>query len=231
MEIDMKAHPPLLQCRCFFSVIWLVGLLGLSLNALAQQPSDVGLVSLLKGEATYSNGEVGAFKAQAYMRVRQGDRFRLSPGAEVRIMYLGRKKVEAWAGPATFVVTAAGGEYLSGNRPTVDDIPYATPEKLSRSVEMVRLSSIGGVGFRSIVTASKPPSEKEVATAFAAYESMRATAAFDDIEPELNLLPVLQEAGRVADLKVLEAEIAKRRPNDVDIRGLVRAAINALQSR
>jgi len=200
-------------------------------GSFAQATPEVGLVTQLSGDVTYSNGNSPAAKAQGYMKVRQGDRFDLKPGAELRLGYFGASKRELWRGPAVFVATPDGGEQIGGAPPQVDTIPKGVTAKISGTVDMVRLSRAGGVTVRSLASATKPPSDSELSEAMATYESMRATSAFDDVTPELFLVSFLQNARLLDDLKAIEKEIMKRQPANGELQGLVRDVIKTVENR
>lgn len=192
----------------------------------ADAGGDVGLVNALQGDVSYQGKDGPARKAQAYMRLRHGDRIVLAAGASIRISYTTASRQEAWTGPGSFVATSAGGELLKGNKPEVSQLPAAVPQKLARVSELMNTSRVGGLVVRSakVQTAS---SKEEVAAAVATYESMRATAAPSDVTPELFLYSVFQEHGMVDDLKIVAREMMLRQPDNAEIQQLAKAALAA----
>ena len=76
-------------------------LLAVTLGAGAQS-SDVGLVNQLSGDVAYTAQGGTQSKAQAFMKVRQGDRFSLPAGAQLRLVYFNGSRQETWKGPASF---------------------------------------------------------------------------------------------------------------------------------
>src|SRR5688572_4261156 len=65
----------------------------------AQAAEDVGLINQLNGDVSYASGGANA-KAKAYMKVREGDRFSVPSGAQLRIVYFKGGRQEAYSGPA-----------------------------------------------------------------------------------------------------------------------------------
>jgi hypothetical protein len=187
---------------------------------------DVGLVNALQGDVSYQGKEGPARKAQAYMRVRHGDKITMASGASIRISYTTANRQESWTGPGTFVATSGGGEVLKGSKPDVVQLPAAVPQKLARISELMNTSRVGGLVVRS-VTAQKPSNKEEVADAMAAYESMRAKALPSDVTPELFLYSVFQEHGMVDDLKIIARDMLNRQPDNPEIQQLVKAALSA----
>lgn len=188
--------------------------------------SDVGLVNALQGDVSYQSKDGPARKAQAYMRVRHGDKIQVAAGASIRISYTTASRQESWTGPASFVATSSGGELLKGSKPEVAQLPAAVPQKLARVSELMNTSRVGGLVVRS-VKAQTATSKEEVAAAVATYESMRAAAAPSDVTPELFLYSVFQEHGMVDDLKIVAREMMLRQPDNAEIQQLAKAALAA----
>ncbi|MSQ53175.1 MAG: hypothetical protein EXR28_14960 [Betaproteobacteria bacterium] len=90
--------------------------LGFAAGAQAQAP-DVGLVNLLQGEVNYQSDGSQAAKAQSFMKVRQGDRFTIPAGAQIRIVYMDGGRQETWRGPSAFRAGAKQGEATNGGCP------------------------------------------------------------------------------------------------------------------
>lgn len=192
----------------------------------ADATGDVGLVNALQGEVSYQSKDGPVRKAQAYMRLRHGDKVTVGGGASIRISYFTTGRQESWTGPGSFVTTSGGGELLKGNKPDVAQLPVAVPQKLARVTELMNLSVVGGVVVRS----GKRPtsaSKDEIAEAMATYESMRASTTPSDVTPELYLYAVFEEQGRVDDLKVVARDMLNRRPDNPDIQRLAKAALSA----
>lgn len=195
-------------------------------GASAQEAAgDVALVNALQGDVSYQGKEGPARKAQPYMRLRHGDKIVLASAAsKIRISYTTASRQESWVGPGSFVATSTGGELLKGSKPEVVQLPAAVPQKLARISELMNTSRVGGLVVRS-AKAETAASKDEVADAVAAYESMRAAAAPDDVTPELFLYSVFQEHGMADDLKMVARNMLARQPDNPDIQQLAKAAL------
>ena len=187
--------------------------------------ADVGLINAIQGDVSYQGKEGQAKKAQPYMRLRHGDKIILAAGASIRISYTTVSRQESWTGPGSFVATSAGGELLKGNKPEIVQLPAAVPQKLARVAELMNTSRVGGLVVRS-AKVQTPASKEEVAEAVRNYELMRATAAPNDVTPELLLYSVFEEYGMTSDLKKVAADMLKRQPDNADIQRLAKAAMD-----
>ncbi len=103
--------------------------------ALAQTSSpDVGLVTKLTGEATYWNDEdKKPVKAQAFMKVRQGDHFQLAGEGSLQLLYFASGRQETWKGPAR--LQAGDGESVAPPGrlapPEVKMLPASATKKMA----------------------------------------------------------------------------------------------------
>ena len=153
----------------------------------AQVGADVALVNQLTGSASYTGEGGRENKAQAFMRVREGDRFSLPVGSVLRLVYLQTGRQESWRGPASFRAGATQSEIVSGAAPQVAILPTAVPQKIARVPELLQSARLGGVTVRGGASTRSPLSaqdQADVAEARATYRKMRATAAPDDITPD-----------------------------------------------
>jgi hypothetical protein len=188
--------------------------------ALAQQ-KDVGLINHLSGDASYASGASTA-KVQPFMKVRQGDRFNVSPGAQLRIVYFEGGRQESYAGPAVFIAGAQASTQVSGAQPQVTTLPSGVPQKISQTPELVqiaRLGRSGGVAVRGTSREQRltPQQQAEVRQAKQTYEQLRKTTAADDITPELYLYSVLQDHLLYAEMKPVVEEMQRRQPGNPDV--------------
>ena len=191
-------------------------------SAFAQSP-DVGLVNMLSGEVSYQSDGASATKAQAFMKVRQGDRFTVPGGAQMRVVYFNGGRQETWRGPATF---RAGAQQSEGAQPAaVSTLPSGVPQKISQVPELVQIAKLGRSGGVNIRGGGKPPrltseQQAEVAAAKNTYKQMRTQSPVEDITPELFLYSVLQEHLLYDDMRPVVEEMAKRQPNSAEVREL-----------
>lgn len=181
---------------------------------------DVGLVSLLSGEVTYRSAGAKAEKAKPYMKVRQGDRFRVPPGGQLRLVYLSGGRQESYAGPAELTAGAQSSRVHSGAPAQVSTLPSGVPQKIARTPELLALaktSRAGGLAVRGGVKARTPEQEEELRAARATYRQLRDASGSTDITPELYLYAVLEDQRRYGDMKEVVSEMKRRQPANPDV--------------
>jgi hypothetical protein len=199
---------------------------GLGLAALlaafgAFAQTDVGLVNHLAGDVSYTSGGSTA-KAKPFMKVREGDRFSVPAGAQVRIVYFQGGRQEAFSGPAGFTTGSQQSSIQSGSQPQVTTLPSGVPQKIAQTPELVAIAKLGrsgGVAVRGTGREQRltPQQQAEVRQARQTYDQMRQTSAADDITPELYLYSVLQDHLLYNDMKTVVSEMQKRQPSNPDV--------------
>jgi hypothetical protein len=188
------------------------------------QGQDVGLVNLLAGDVNYQSGAAAATKAQAFMKVRQGDAFTVPAGAQIRLVYFQGGRQETWKGPANF---KAGVQASEGGQPSeVATLPSSVPQKIAQVPELIQIAKLGRSGGVQVRGGGKAPrltaeQQAEVAQAKKTYSQMRGSAPADDITPELYLYSVLQDHLLYQDMRPVVDEMAKRQPQSTDVQELV----------
>ena len=181
--------------------------------ALAQGMHEAALVNQVAGDVTYAAADAQPRRAQAFMKLRQGDRFTVPAGAMARLVYLEGGRQETWKGPAVFVV-GINASKASAGAAEVAMLPGAVPVKIARLPEMVQAARLGGVTVRGGGARVSPTAEEqaELVAARDTYRRMREAASDDDVTPELYLLTVLQEQGRYDQMPALLEAMARRHP-------------------
>lgn len=187
----------------------------LAVPAIALAQADIALVDLVSGDVTYGSPRG---RATAYMKVREGDRFTIARGAQVRLMYFKSAKQEHYAGPASFTATATGGQLHTGSPPRVTDVPSVVPSRLSRIPELVQHAKLGGVALRG--TPKPRPDDAALRTARADYDRLRGQASGDDITPQLFLFSVLADYHRYEEMAQLTDEMLRKQPNNDEVKTL-----------
>jgi hypothetical protein len=199
-------------------------LLGVALGAGAQS-SDVALVNQLSGEVSYTGRGGTESKAQAYMKVRQGDRFTLPAGAQLRLVYFNGSRQETWRGPAGFQAGTQQSEALSGQAAEVTQLPSGVAQKIAQVPNLVQIAKLGRSGGIAVRGGGKPgrlssEQQAEVSQAKAAYTQMRQKASAEDITPELYFYSVLQDHLLYDEMKTVTEEMLKRQPNNSEAQEL-----------
>jgi hypothetical protein len=187
--------------------------------------SDVGLVNHLAGDVSYTSGANNA-KAQAFMKIRDGDRFNVAAGASIRVVYFQGGRQETFSGPAAFTAGAQQSSVQTGAQPQVATLPSGVPQKISQTPELIQIARLGrsggvavrGAGGERRLTAQQ---QAEVRQAKDTYQQMRNTAAQDDITPEIYLYSVLQDHLLYNDMKPVVEEMSRRQPSNADVAELV----------
>lgn len=204
-----------------------VALLGAatSYQALAQAP-DVGLVNMLSGNVSYQSGSAAPGKAQAFMKVRQGDQFKVPAGAQVRVVYFEGGRQEMWKGPGAFRAGTRQSEASSGSPVEVMTLPSSVPQRISQIPELIQIAKLGRSGGVQVRGTSKAPrltpeQKAEVSGARDIYRKLRALSTADDITPELYLYTVLQDYLLYDEMKPLAEDMVKRQPSNTDVQELL----------
>lgn len=192
-------------------------------SAAAQDAADVGLVNQLAGKVSYGTGVNASLAAQAFMKVRQGDRFVLPADSSLRLIYFSSGRQETWQGPASLRAGMQGSEVLSGKPPAIAMLPTSVPQRMARIPDLVQGARLGGVVVRG-GGGGRPsgPVPAEVQQARGMYRSMRAQASPEDVTPELYMISVLQEHGYVDEMGPVAAEMLRRQPDTPEVKELAR---------
>lgn len=212
----------LIRMALFFkqSIFLVTFSLLLTQTSLAQiSPPDVGLVTKVFGEATYwnKNDQKEPAQVQGLMKVRQGDYFKLSPGAVMQLLYCSSGQQETWRGPVIF--SASEGESIIAQKqpapqPEIKILPAGpikriieTPIPLPRS-HMRYAGAIPSMGDDKCAIRESAPasvsSGKEVQMrnkeTEKVYHLLRKQTGPDDLTPELYLLSVMFQCGHYQDI-------------------------------
>ena len=194
------------------------------------QAEDVGLVNLVAGEVTFTAKGAKAEKVKPFMKVRDGDRFQVAKGAQLRVVYFAGARQERWSGPASFRAAKQASKPISGSPAEVVALPAGVSQRIARVPELVQNAQLGGVQLRSGKRAAggpagpRPESEGALREARATYESLRAKLAADDITAELYLYAVLSEHGLRDEMRKLAQEMQRKQPDNEEVKWLAKEA-------
>ena len=194
-------------------------------------PSDVGLVTRLSGEVTYSGvAQKKPARARAFMKVQQGDSFELAVGAELRLVYFASGRQESWKGPVAFKVGEKEGQ-AEGKAagPEVEALPAKASPGLRRVPALLKWigsSRAGGIQVRGERKESPrliPLTSEEKAEIGAARElsrKMRGQAAPDDVTPELYLIGILSDYEQYEEMAQVLKSARSRQPDNQELKTL-----------
>ncbi len=182
---------------------------------------DVGLINHLAGDATYTSGKNTA-KAKPFMKVREGDRFSVAPGTQLRVVYFKGGRQESYAGPAGFTIGAEQSTVQNGAQPQLSTLPAGVPQKISQAPELIQIAKLGrsgGVAVRGAAREQRLTAQQqaEVRQARNTYEQLRQSSPADDITAELYLYSVLQDNLLYTDMKAVVSEMQRRQPGNPDV--------------
>lgn len=191
-------------------------LLGVALGVSAQS-GDVGLVNQLSGDVSYAGQGGSQTKAQPFMKVRHGDRFTLSAGAQLRLVYFNGSRQETWKGPSSFKAGVQQGEALSGQATDSAQLPSGVAQKIAQVPDLLQIAKLGRSGGIAVRGGGKPgrltsEQQAEVSQAKAIYAQLRQKAPAEDITPELYYYSVLQDHLLYEEMKAVTDEMLKRQP-------------------
>lgn len=202
----------------FFVHRRLAALLLACMPALAWAIGDVGIVAHVSGEVIYAAGAPAATgRPKPFMELREGDRFELAAGAQLRIVYFDGGRQESYSGPASLVTGAQRSAVVVGAAPKVSHLPSGVPQKLSQAPELIEIARLGRTAAGTPPAAQRPArltpqQQAEVREARDTYRKLRASTVAEDILPELYLYSVLQDHLLYAQMRPVVAEMARRQP-------------------
>ncbi len=201
----------------------LLAALVLASGAAFAQGADVGLVNLVSGEVTYAPAVGAPGTAKPFMKVRDGDRFEVGAGAQVRVVFFERASQERWTGPASFRATRAGSAPILGAPAEVTVLPAGVQQRIAQVPELLQYARLGGIQVRGGLMGQPKPSAEQlesIRVAREAYSRMLAELPADDITPELYLYAVLYEYQRYDDMKAVVADMRRKQPESEDVKAL-----------
>jgi hypothetical protein len=193
--------------------------LSLVASAFAHAQSDVGLVNLVAGDVSFvpQSGQPG--KVKAFMKVREGDRFELPAGSQVRVVYFDGARQERWQGPASFRAAKLEGTPINGKALEVAKLPGSVPARISRVPELMQNAKLGGIQVRG-AQSSRPVSPEAVDEARATYQKLRSQLPADDITAELFLFSALNDYQLYEEMVPVVNEMQRKQPESDDVKSL-----------
>jgi hypothetical protein len=198
--------------------IWLI-LAVFAVHGLAQAQADVALVNLVTGDVSYAPQGGKAAKVQAFMKVRDGDRFDLPAGTQLRVVYFDGARQERWQGPSSFRADKVAGTPISGAPAEVSMLPAGVPQRIARVPELMQNARLGGIQVRGVPPGRKVPDEA-LQEARSTYEKLRKELPGDDITAELYLYSALNDYQLYEDMVPVVDEMLRKQPGSEDVRSL-----------
>lgn len=221
------SHTVVLVCKVFVFIAALLGPVTVAMAQTQALPPDVGLVTKLSGQITYVNKlyQETPAEAQAFMKIRRGDRFQLQAGALTQLVYFLGGRQETWKGPATFTVGDSQSNPQTQAQPTVRILPAGTIQGVRRIPVLLRRTGLsrpgaglirGGVDKPPTAIALTQEEKAQIAAAKETYRSLRNQTHPGDITPELYLLGILTDYEQYSEMGEVIEEALRRQPdNDI----------------
>jgi hypothetical protein len=181
---------------------------------------DVGVVNLVSGEVTYAAQGGSPVKVSPFMRVREGDRFDLASGGQLRVVYVQGGRQERWRGPASFVAGAQESSAQKGKPAEVTRLPATVPLRIARVPQLMQNARLGGVGLRAMRPDRTAMDDVIIEDARATYQTLRRELPGDDLTPELYLYATLDEYRLYDEMRPVVDEMLRKQPQNEEIRAL-----------
>lgn len=186
----------------------------------AAQLRDVGLVNLVSGEVRFTPVNGASAPVKPFMRVREGDRFNLVLGAQLRVVFFEGARQERWFGPSSFRAARAQGEAISGAPTEITRLPAGVPQRIARIPELMQNAKLGGIRVRGAAPLPVDKSAETLAEARATYQEMKRALPPDDIAPELYYYAALEEHEKYGEMRAVVAEMQRKQPQSADVNAL-----------
>ncbi len=197
---------------------WLMVAL-LAAHSVAYAQADIGLVNLVSGEVGLTPQSGQPVKVKAFMKVREGDRFELAAGAQVRVVYFEGARQERWQGPSSFRAARLQSSAISGSPAEIAALPAGVPQRIARVPELMQNARLGGIQVRGAQAARRAP-DQSLGEARSTYERLRKELPGDDITPELFLYSTLNEYQLYEDMAPVVDEMLRKQPDSDDVKSL-----------
>jgi len=128
-------------------------------HTVAHAQADVGLVNLVSGNVAFAPAAGAGGTAKAFMKVREGDRFDLPVGTQLRLLYFASARQERWQGPASLRAGSGQSASVSGAPVQVTTLPASVPQRIARVPDLLQNAKLGGIQVRGAQPARRATEE------------------------------------------------------------------------
>lgn len=192
-------------------------------------PPDVGLITRLSGNVTYRNESYQKVpeKAQAFMRIRQGDQLIIPSEAMGQLIYFESGRKETWKGPVVLAVEDRQSSAKAGKRAQIQPEVTLLPAEASRTMRSIPLllrraglSRSGTMQVRGLDDSTQKSLElgqdeqTGITLAKENYQILRNRREGDDITPEIYLLGVLAGYDQFQEMEQIILDAQKIQPGN-----------------
>jgi len=211
----------------------------LAAPGLAKTPaSDVALVTMLAGEASYWNDAEKKVpdRMQAFMKVRRGDNLKLPGATSLTLLYFASGRQETWKGPVTLragdTESAAVGAEKSPPQPEVKLIPTKATKQMQGAPLLLPGSGISKSGVIQTMTPASPGPDRtpaaplspealrKIKEAEGIYRDLSKNATAPDLTPELYFFSVLAEYKQYPEMEKVVDTMLSKKPGDPALKNL-----------
>jgi hypothetical protein len=168
---------------------------------------------------------MGKTPPEPFVRLREGDRLSLPAGAQVKLIYVGKARLETWQGAGNIVIGDIESKASSG-RPQIQvrDIPPEAARQMNRTPATGPDGRVGMMRMRGV------PPHDAIARLDNDYTQMRGQTGSDDILPEVFLLAGLYDLRQHMRLEEELKRIAATYPENTTARSLQELYTKAIQN-
>jgi hypothetical protein len=187
--------------------------------------ADTVLVTSLQGSVAVEAAGLGKSPLEPFVRLREGDRLSLPAGAQVKLVYVGKARLETWQGAGVIVIGDSESKASSGKpQIQVRDIPPEAARQMNRTPATGPDGRVGMMRMRGI------PPHDAITRLDADYKHMRTQTSADDLLPEVFLLAGLFDLRQYMRVEEELKRISTTHPENPTARSLQELYTKAIQS-
>lgn len=206
-------------------------LFGAAASAALSLP-DVGMVTMLAGEVSYTDGQGQKGSASAFMKIRSGDHFALADGSSIQLVFFADGRKETWQGPLVVNIgergAAAEGSGAAAS-PEIQAMPEPVANEVRRVASLIdstRLQRSGSITVRGKSQEQQKPVEsmplnssenQVIEKARARYQAMLKETSDRDITAELYFFSILADYDQFDQMKELIEIMRRKQPGNSQI--------------
>jgi hypothetical protein len=187
--------------------------------------ADTVLVTSLQGSVAIEAAGMGKAALEPFVRLKEGDRLSLPANAQVKLVYVGKARLETWQG-AGIIVIGENESKASSGKPQIQvrDIPPEAARQMNRTPSTGPDGRVGMMRMRGL------PPHDAITRLDNDYKQMRGQTDSDDILPEVFLLAGLYDLRQYMRIEEELKRIAAAYPENATARSLQELYTKAIQS-
>lgn len=187
--------------------------------------ADTVLVTSMQGSVAIEAAGMGKAALEPFVRLKEGDRLSLPANAQVKLVYVGKARLETWQGAGVIVIGENESKTFSGKpQIQVRDIPPEAARQMNRTPSTGPDGRVGMMRMRGL------PPHDAITRLDNDYKQMRSQTSSDDILPEVFLLAGLYDLRQYMRIEEELKRIAAAYPENATARSLQELYTKAIQS-